>query len=188
TALLEQSLSSLPEEVRRLEQLELRLREAEQRRRTLEAEWKAAQLQFQAAKERSIQAEAKRGHALTQKQEAEANANAARDGFLEALRKAGFASAESYQSAKLKAEERDALKGVLERYRTDLAAAAKRIQELTAILSNRERHDLSVLERRLQEREAAIEALRKQYMHEEHLLASGTELKADIVAAEESCR
>lgn len=187
-ALLEQSMASLPEELRSLEKLEERIRAAEQRKKALESAWKEAQAHYQAANERSIQAAAGRTHAEAQKREAEANAEKARAAFLEALAKAGFASADAYRGAKMSEAMRRAWKEEIEAYAAALASVTKQIEELTASLVGKERRDLASLQEGLQERERRMEALRGEYLQAESLHEKGSEGKADIETADRSCR
>ncbi|NOU92194.1 SMC family ATPase [Paenibacillus sp. LMG 31456] len=183
-ALYDQALSSLPEEVRSLEQLQVRIGEAEQRKMQLEAEWKKAQLQYQEGNERNIKAVAGRDNAESQKNEATANKEKALQSYIDALKQAGFKTEEVYKAAKMTDTAQAELKKQIEQYSTSLAAVSKQIEELSVTLAGKARQDLAVLKQSLQELEQYIESIRSHYIQAENSYDKGVDGKANIAEAE----
>jgi exonuclease SbcC len=183
-ALYDQSLAALSEDVRSLEKLGERIRETEQRKRQLEADWKKAQTQYQEASDRNSRAVASRSHADGLKNEAIANKDKASQSYVEALGKAGFETEEAYKAARMQDTARAELKKQIEDYHTSMAAVTEQIKELSATLSSKERQDVGALKKKLEELEQSIDSIRSSYMGAENKHDKGTEGKANILAAE----
>lgn len=187
-ALLDQSLTALPEELRSLQGVEQRILLAEQGKRELESAWKKAQLDHQQTNDRQIKAAAARNHGGSMLEEAQSKRAKALVSYEEALERAGFGSEQVYLAAKLPEEARESLRRQIEAYRTAVAAIAQQIGELKAALADKQPLDMTVMEQQLQELSQQMDSLRGSYMQTEGLLDKGTELKAGILAAEDNCR
>ncbi|MCR8644580.1 SMC family ATPase [Paenibacillus sp. N1-5-1-14] len=183
-ALYEQSLAALPEEVRRLEQLEQRIHMADQKKQQLDSAWKMAQQHYQAAGDRNIKAEANHSHAVKQQQEAATNQEKALHNFRNALEQASFASVEAYLAALMTDTARQELKQQLESYKADLRTLTKQIEELSEQLAGKERYNLDALKQQLDEMDSGVNALRNACLHYEGNYNKGLEYKENIELAE----
>lgn len=183
-ALYDQSIAALPEDVRSLEKLAERIQVVEDNKKQLEEARKKAQSQYQEANVRNIKAVASRNHAENQMNEAMANKEKAWQSYMEALEQAGFATEEVYKSAKMSDAARAALKQQIEDYRTSMATITQQIEELSASLAGKERQDLILLQQRLEELGHVIDSIRSEYLQAENNHDKGTEVKADIEAAD----
>ncbi|WP_435165028.1 AAA family ATPase [Paenibacillus glycanilyticus] len=155
---LEKELERIPEELRSPKEMEMRLKQQRSLAESLAAAWKEAQdgLLRMRAKFAEEQAHAEQ----TEQQHAEARDNAALAAarFEEELAKAEFSSAEAFREAHLPDQERRALKDQLEAYKTAVAAAGKRIEELEQELAGKEQADIEALKTAIAELKARIEA------------------------------
>ncbi|ADM71982.1 Nuclease SbcCD subunit C [Paenibacillus polymyxa E681] len=183
-ALYDQSLAALPEDARRLEQLEERIRETEDTRKKLGSIWKKAQMQYQETNDRNIKAVANREYAESLKKEAIANKDKAHQSYFNKLEQAGFEREEAYKAAKMTDGARAELKQQIESYKTEMLSFTKQIEEMYTALAGKERHDLDALQQRLQEIEKYIDSVRSEYTHNENNYEKGTEFKANILLAE----
>lgn len=183
-ALYDQSLSALPEDVRSLEKLEQRIRAVEDSKKQLEAAWKKAQVQYQEANDRNIRAVSSRNNAEILKNEANANKDKANQSYIEALLQTGFKTEEAYKAAKMTETARASLKQLIDEYRASMASVTKQIEELSMVLTGKERQDLSVLLQGLQELETYIDSVRNGFIQAENYFDKGTEYKANILEAE----
>ncbi|MNO23719.1 Nuclease SbcCD subunit C [compost metagenome] len=183
-ALYDQSLAALPEDVLRLEQLEQRIRQTEDTKKQLDSAWKKAQVQYQEANDRSIKALANRNNAESLKNEAVSNKDKAHQSYMSALEQAGFETEEAYKAAKMTEAARAELKQQIEVYKTAMLSLIKQIEEMSAALAGKERHDLDALQQQLQEWEKYIDSIRSGYIHNENNYDKGTEFKANILIAE----
>lgn len=187
-ALFDQSLSSLPEDVRSLEKLEQHIKIAESNKRQLESAWKQAQSQYQEANERNIKASASRVNAENGKSEATTNKDKALQSYLGALEQAGFASEESYKAAKMSNEAQADLKSQIEMHKASLASVTKQIEELSFTLAGKERQDLAILQKLLDDLEQSIDIVRAESIQAGNNFDKGSEFKANILEAERSCQ
>lgn len=184
-AMYNQSLVSLPEDVRSLEKLEQQIRSVEESKKQLEAAWKEAQLQYQEANDRSIRSVVSQSNAENLKDEAIANKDKAHQSYIEALLKAGFETEEAYKAAKMTDAARSSLKHIIDEYNTSMAIVTKQIEELSAELTGKERKDLAALLYDLQEMEKHIVSIRSGYIQAENYYDKGTEYMANILDAEQ---
>jgi exonuclease SbcC len=183
-ALLEQALANVPEEVREPGRLAGQIREAEEKKRRLEEAWKQAQLIYQTARERCIQARAACDNAERRVGEAVVRRDQAGLSFREALEQAGFADEATYRAAKRPAAQRTELKERIDSYYALLAAVRQQCEELTAALAGKERQNLEALERQLQELEQSIDAARARYHFAENSYEKGIQYKDGLIEAE----
>mgnify|MGYP001217447467 CR=1 FL=1 len=163
-ALYEQALSSVPEEIRSLETLERRLTEATAEKTKLDTAWRAAQEQFQQARERQAAAAASLTGAEAQLAEARARSEQLDAEFRSELGATGFDSEEAYRQAKLSDSERELIKREIERFDAELATVRKQVEELEARLQDKGRADLAALREE-------NEKLEQQLEHTRHSLA-----------------
>lgn len=184
SALLEQLLAEVPEELRSLEQLQQGILQAEQRKQQLEASWQEAQRRYREAQDRSLQATETRKHAERLKIDTETACKKSQLSYYEALERAGFASEERYNEAKLPESTFLELQKQLEEYKSEVALNRKRLEELSAELAGKERLMLSQLEEQMQELEQRIEATRAGTMDAGEKLRKCLESGEQIQAAE----
>ncbi|MEK3795567.1 SMC family ATPase [Paenibacillus sp. FSL R7-0204] len=187
-ALFDQSLSSLPEEVRSLGKLEQHIKSAEVNNRQLESAWKQAQSQYQEANERNIKASASRVNAENGKSEATTNKDKALQSYLGVLEQVGFASEESYKAAKMSNSAQAELKSQIDMHKSSLALVTKQIEELTFTLAGKERQDLAILQKLLDDLEQSIDIVRAESIQAGNNSDKGSEFKANILEAERSCQ
>jgi exonuclease SbcC len=183
-ALYDQSLSTLPQDVRSLEKLQQRIEAAESNKKQLEAAWKKAQNQYQEANEQNIRAVAARNNADSLKNEATANKEKALQSYVKALEQAGFGTEEVYKSAKMSDIAQEQLKKQIEEYKTSMASITKQIEELSVLLAGKERQDLVVMLQSLKELEQHIDSVRGEYMQAENNHGKGIEFKENILVAD----
>ncbi|SDO87235.1 exonuclease SbcC [Paenibacillus sp. yr247] len=188
TALFEQSISIIPEDVRDLEKLKQQIGAIEEHKKQLDRDWKNAQKQYQDGNERYVKAVAGRDNAQGQKNEAQDNKEKARQNFIEALEQAGFENEEAYKTAKMNEAARATLKKQIEDYHTSLATLSHQIKELSAKLDGKERRDLANLKQELIDLELQIENIRNLCIKVQNNFNKGNESRANILEAEESCK
>lgn len=187
-ALYEQALTAIPEELRHLPELERQISAAEQLKKQLDEEWKLAQTQYKASSERQVKAAADMSHAENRKRETQTNLERTHQAFKGQLEQAGFAGEADYEAAKMPEAARAELKKQIEAYYAALAAVRQQIAELQAALAGKQRQDLEGMRQRLGELEQQIEAIRSRHLHLSSDFARGTELKANIEAAEQKVK
>lgn len=184
SALLEQLLAEVPQELRSLEQLKQGILQAERHKVQLEASWQEAQRRYREAQDRSLQATETCKHAERLKLDTEAACKRSQLSYHEALKRAGFASEERYKEAKLPESTLLELQRELEEYKSEVAMNRKRLEELSAELAGKERLLLSQLEEQLQELEQQIEATRAGSMDASEKLRKCVESGEQIESAE----
>lgn len=185
-ALYDQSLSSVPEDMRSLAKLEQHILAAETNKKLLGAAWKQAQSQYQETHERSIRAVASRSNAENSKHEATLNTEKALQSYLGALAQGGFETEEAYKAAKMSDSAQAELRQQIEAYTTSMASLTKQMEELTVTLAGKERQDLTVLQQRLLELEQSIDIVRGESIVAGNNFEKGTECKDNILIAERS--
>ena len=186
-ALHEQELAALPEEMRELTALERRIAETGRERARLEAAWQEAQRRCREASERQVRTAAELEHARQRLAEAEAARERAGQSYAEQLALAGFAGAADYREAKRPEQVRADWQRELEGYEAATRAVAQQVEEMSAALAGRERHDLAALQAQLREREQQLDALRSEESLTRQRLERGTALQAEIVEADRRC-
>ncbi|MBU5671146.1 AAA family ATPase [Paenibacillus brevis] len=184
SALLEQLLAEVPEDLRSLEQLKQGILQADQRKQQLEAFWQEAQRRFREAQDRSLQATETCKHAERLKIDTETACKRSQLSYHEALERAGFTSEERYKEAKLPESTLLELQRQLEEYKSEVAMNRKRLEELSVELAGKERLMLSQLEEQMQELEQRIESTRASSMDAGEKLRKCLESGEQIQAAE----
>lgn len=184
SALLEQLLTEVPEELRSLEHLKQGILQAGQRKQQLEASWQEAQRRYREAQDSSLRITEAFRNAEQLKGDTEQACRKAQLSYHEALERAGFASEEHYREAKLPESRFLEMKQQLEDYHSEVAMNRKRLAELSAELSGKERFMLSQLEEQLRELEQRLEATRTDLMNAGDKLGKGLESGEQIGAAE----
>ena len=185
-AVYEQSLAALPEEVRSLEKLKQQIGDTEENKKKLGASWKQAQMQYQEASKRNIEAVSSRTNADKLKNEAVAKKEKAHRSYFEALKQAGFETEEAYKAAKKKDDARSVLKQRIEAYHTATKTIEQQIEELSEALAGKERQDIVMLQQHLQELEQRLEIIRNENIQAELNYGKGTEGKVNILEAEKT--
>jgi exonuclease SbcC len=184
-ALYEETLASVPEEIRSLEALRRRISETEAERDRLEAAWKRAQEAYRLAGERLAAAKSQLDGAERQLAEARGKREKAEAEFRSELAKAGFPSEEDYRRAKMPEADREALRTEIERFDAELAAIRKQTEQLEALLKDKSPADLAALEAEVAILEQQTEAARQSLAQAQDLLARGTEGRERLAQAEQ---
>lgn len=183
-SLYEQSIADIPEELRSLEQLKIRIMETEAKKRKLDDLWKQAQKVYQHANEQLLTAKSNLEHAEKQVKEVESKREKVKKDYLEALEKAGFETEETYKQAKLPAESRDALKVEIDEYHSVVKTVMVQIADLQEELKDKERTDLDSLQETLNKLKQVVEETRTAYQQAKSSLEKAEDGKVKIAAAD----
>ncbi|WKA51393.1 SMC family ATPase [Planococcus liqunii] len=184
-AVFEQGLLAIPEEVRVLSVLEEKISEAEAEKRKLERLWESIQQELQRAKEQFTAASVSAKHAATTAEEIAQKKENAQQQWSDALQKSDFSSEQAYQEAKLKEQERIALKEAIQAFRQNRHTLMERVQELKAELSGRNPSDIGLLEAELSQLKAEYEAALNTWNRSQDFQNSSEAIKNRIIAASE---
>ncbi|WP_416150340.1 AAA family ATPase [Salipaludibacillus sp. HK11] len=183
-SLYDQSIANIPEELRSLEQLKIRIQETEAKKRKLDDLWKHVQKVFQQANEQLLTAKSNLEHAEKQVKEVEIKRKKVQKDYLEALEKAGFETEETYKQAKLPAESRDALKVEIDEYHAAVKTVTVQIADLQEELKDKERTNLESLQETLNKLKQEVEETRAAYQLAKSSLETAGDGKEKIVAAD----
>lgn len=145
-AVYEDKLQSIPHEVRVLSQLEKQIYETQQRKTAFENVWKDVQLQLQEAREQHSSSVLTVTHTETALTETKSKQDKAGVAFRTALQSSAFASEEDYQQSKLSDSERATLKEQITEYKQTRHTLDQQVKDLSAILQDKKRVDLSELQ------------------------------------------
>ncbi|WP_252313243.1 AAA family ATPase [Sinobaca sp. H24] len=184
TSLYEQSIASIPEELRSLTHLKQKIEETTAKYEKLEGEWKRAQEARDKAKEALLTAEANVKHAEEQLQEAQNKQEKIQNTYEEALEKAGFSTEAIYQEAKLPVEMREALQQEVKDYHTAVQTIAVQVKDLQEALQDQERIDVDELQEKLHALQQEMEEARTAHQQAKSYL-NNAELGRERIAAAE---
>lgn len=151
TAVFENELDAVPEELRELTVLKQQLQETTSQKQQYEQSWKIAQEQFQNSKEKSASAEVSVRHAKNTATEIEQKRETAQQQFVQALEKSSFRSEQAYQQAKMTESAFTALKKDIEEFKQRRHTLTQQVSELKVLLADKELKDLSQAELELSE-------------------------------------
>ncbi|WP_276356357.1 AAA family ATPase [Cohnella caldifontis] len=183
-ALYEETLGSVPEDIRSLASLRQRVSAAEAEKARLESAWRSAQESYRQAGEKLAAAKAHLAGAEGQLVEARGKREKAEGEFRAELARAGFPSEEAYRGAKMPEADREALKREIERFDAELAAVRKQVEELEAQLRDKSPADLAALAEEAASLEQRTEAARQSLAQAQDQLAKGKEGREKLVQAE----
>lgn len=184
-ALYEQSLNSVPEELRSLETLQRRLKETEAEKQRAETAWRLAQERFQQAGAKLAATQASRAAAEKQLEEARARLAQAEEEFHGEIARAGFETAEAYLQAKMPNDARAEVKRDIDRFHAELATVRKQVEELEAMLRGKERADLAALAAEMERLDQQVELTRHSLAQAQDHYGKATEGKEKILSAEQ---
>ncbi|RKD24505.1 hypothetical protein BEP19_08965 [Ammoniphilus oxalaticus] len=163
-AVLKNDLQAIPEQVRELEQLQAKLREAKQASDALEASWKQAQETRQQAQIKLTRAESEQQSASNALQEAEQQQRNHAEVYEREWKLAEFETEQHYQAAKLDRDRREQLRQEIETYKTKLHTARTQLTEIQSELAGKQRQDLEQLSAEVNQ----WEIQRNQYVEDLH--------------------
>ncbi|GAB3056454.1 AAA family ATPase [Virgibacillus ainsalahensis] len=179
----DERLSNIPEEVRELSRLEKEINETKTSKEKLEKAWEEAQKQLQQAKEEQTKAAADFTHANKQLDETKGRREKAEEQFTTALSNANFDSEAAYHEAKMAESDRQQFKEAIQRFNENLSVKKQQVQELANALKDKNRVDLTFIEKELQALKEAYETAYKTLNQSKGYLKDASELKENIIDA-----
>ena len=179
-AIFEQTLQSIPEDVRVLQILQERIKSVSERKSELESAWEAVQKRREEMKEVLTTTRAAEVYALHSLEEAEGKRMTAEERYKKALRKSDFQTEEAYTAAKVDEEKRHLLKSDLSDFKQQLHTVRVAIVELNEVLEGKEKAELAGLEEGLVELKKAYEAALTNYNESSEYERNASGLKNKI--------
>lgn len=149
TAVFEQRLLAIPEELQKLSVLEEKIHTAKALKIQLENVWKKVQQQLQEAKEHHATAVITVKHTKEAAEEAALKKEKAEGQFKEALQKSDFESESAYHQAKLAEQQQALLKGKIQEFKQTHHTLLEQVKELQTALAGKTKADLNVVEAEL---------------------------------------
>lgn len=183
SAVFNDRISKIPEQVRILAVLEERISETENMKQKLEKEWKDAQENLQMAKEKQTTAMANYSHASKQVEESDKKRDDAKERFRLNITKAGFATEEAYRSAKMDDDSLAKLTHTIDEYNQKKTTLFQQVSELNYRLRDNKKANLKQLQAELAESKLAYEAALKQFNQSKKLCEDAKRLKIQIEKA-----
>lgn len=144
-ALFNQSMDSIPEEMRNLMALEEKILQVEKRKVELENAWTAIQKDCEKARERFSVAQSTLSFTKKAFEESVEKKRIAEERFLAALDEHNFPTTADYHRAKLPFEERQNLKELVRNHYQQMHTVSESIKELQKQLDGKEKIDLTEL-------------------------------------------
>ncbi|WKA55156.1 AAA family ATPase [Planococcus shixiaomingii] len=185
TAVFQQLLLSIPEEIRVLAVLEETIRQTLAEKERLEKLWAQAQKHFQSAKETKASTAVALEHAEGTAVEMKNKKEQAREQFFAALQKSAFDSEESYLQAKLAEPQQAALKKEIEVYKQSRHTLAQQVRELESLLAGKEKTSSDQLVAELAALKHLYEQAFAQLNHSKEFEKTAVALIGKIVQASE---
>ncbi|TWT02357.1 AAA family ATPase [Planomicrobium sp. CPCC 101079] len=185
TAVFEQQLLSIPEEIRVLAVLEKHIQQALAEKDRLEKLWAQAQERFQAAKETKASTVVALEHAENTAEEVKNKKEQAGQQFFAALQKSAFEAESAYHQAKLTESEQMALKKEIEVYKQNRHTLVEQVKELEILLVGREKTNSADLEAELAELKRIYEQAFAQLNHSREFEKTAVALIGKIAQATE---
>lgn len=148
-AIYEDKLLSIPAEIRVLSELEQQIKATSVNKKNLEQAWATVQQQRQDAKEQHSASILTVKHTEEAVREAKDKKDKAAIQFRTALEQSAFESEEDYQQARLEAAEIVALKERISSFKQSRHTLSEQVAELNALLENKEKVDLDILQNEL---------------------------------------
>lgn len=187
-SLLAKELERIPEELRSPDRLEQRMKVQTALAGKLEAAWKEAQQQLQAAQTKLAAEKAGEVQMAAQLEEAESNLRQAGERFRVELAESGFASPAEYVEARLAEPDRLALRERIEAFRQSVAALAEQIAELERGLAGREPADTEAMSAVLAEQKRELEQALTDIQTAERYRQEAERLRRSIETAQVKAR
>ncbi|WP_342510441.1 SMC family ATPase [Sporosarcina sp. FSL K6-1522] len=179
-ALFEQTLYTIPEDVRELHVLEQRIATFTQRKRDLDRAWEMIQQRREEGRERFTTSQSAEIHAKTSFIEMEDKQGVAEKRFMEALQKSEFPTEQAYHDSKMDETSRTSLKAEIEHFKQQFYAAREAMKELSALLEGKEKVDVSGVEQALVELQTTYETALTAYNRSQEFAETTVELQEKI--------
>ncbi|MDW0110299.1 SMC family ATPase [Sporosarcina aquimarina] len=157
TAVLEESLKTVPEEFRMLQTLQNEISKVEATKLLLERAWEHVTYKRQEAKEAVSNAKTAVDYATKNAEEAAAKQQKSLEQFKEALSISNFENESDYQDSKLLAEQRSALTKKINDYDISVQTTTQAIEQLQEHVEGKERADLETLRKQTEHYKQAYE-------------------------------
>ncbi|MBM6619489.1 AAA family ATPase [Bacillus suaedaesalsae] len=187
-AMYDQSLQSIPEELRSITILEASLIEAIEKKRKLEEKWKLVQSVYQSANEKLATDKARLANAKVTLQEIITKKEKVDREFHDAIEASGFGTVEDYHSSKMNVSAREAVKLELDKYKTDVNTVSVQIKQLEEELADKEMKNLDELKIALAQAEQQLEEIRTHMQKAQNFYEKAMEAKSKILQAEEDVK
>ncbi|MDW0117122.1 SMC family ATPase [Sporosarcina thermotolerans] len=181
TTLLQREIAQIPEEMRSLPALQMKITEVESNKTRLDIAWQSVQKSREEARGKLTKAESAEYHCkktFDECSDKKANAEAR---FKEALELSEFTSETEYREAKLSESERRILKDQVMDFKQRLHSTKEKIVDLNARLLGKEKVDLIEMHETVQSLKAAYEAAWTE-------MNKSTEYKTALVSLEASIK
>ncbi|RDW17334.1 exonuclease [Oceanobacillus arenosus] len=156
-ALYEDRIKKIPEEVRILTELEKQINEKHALKLAMQKAWDDAETNYQKANEEQVRVVANLSHAMKQLQATKEKRERSENQFKEALINAKFESVEAYEKAKHSEEEQQKWKDAIKQFNQQLSTLTHQVNELKMALKEKNRIDLTLLQKELVDLKQAYE-------------------------------
>jgi exonuclease SbcC len=188
TSLYEQSIINIPEELRSLENLKLRISATVQKKQHLEEKWKKVQTDLQSANEQLAAARTNYINADNVLSETITKTEKAGKDFLESIGRAGFENVQAYKLTKMTDRARELLKNEIEEYKTALNTVLIQIDDLEKELKDQDYSDLTTIKQSIEQLEQQVEVTRTLSQKVQTYLDKAVEGKIKILQADEELK
>ncbi|WP_039044485.1 AAA family ATPase [Sporosarcina sp. ZBG7A] len=186
-AILDESLKTVPEQVRSIQALQMEIRKEEKNKTTLERSWEHAREQRQFAMEAVSNAQTAIAFMIKSAEEATVKQQTATSSFNAAIKESAFEDETDYQQCKLLAEQRTALSRKINEYDVEIETTKQAISELKEQVAGKQKADLVVLRNLTEQNKHAYEQALTAYHRASELEKNATELHLkleDLIGAQ----
>ncbi|MFD1737577.1 AAA family ATPase [Bacillus salitolerans] len=183
-SLFDQSIHKIPDELRSLQALQTSIEQLRHKKHQLDSDWKKAQTDFQTSNERLATAKANVENATIQVTDSDSKYEKAKQDYEASIKKAGFATEDSYKQSKMTTLEMDVLKSSIEEYKSDVKTVHVQILELEEELKARKRSDLDEMQSVLQTLEGELDQLRATSQEINNYITRSKEYKENIATTD----
>ncbi|MCM3757542.1 SMC family ATPase [Sporosarcina aquimarina] len=156
-AILDESLKSVPEQVRSIQALQMEMRNEEKHKMALEQSWEQAREQRQFATEAVSNAQTAVTYMSRSTEDATVKQQEATRSFYAAITESVFEDETAYQNSKLSSEQLAELTRKINEYDVEIETTKQAISELQELVAGKQKADLAVLRDRTEQHKHAYE-------------------------------
>ncbi|MFC0300591.1 AAA family ATPase [Virgibacillus soli] len=179
-------IEPIPDDVRKLDVLEKKIKETTQEKSILEKAWEEAKKTLQEAKDQCTKTEMALENADKQYAETVTRRKQAQKAFQEALAEAKFPTIAAYEQAKRDKASREKLISDIDQYKQAVTTVKTRIKELRVLLADKTRVDLVALKQELEQLKMSYEKANDNLHKSKQYFGEAATLKENIIAANET--
>ncbi|MFA1820337.1 AAA family ATPase [Virgibacillus oceani] len=174
----------VPESVRELSALQSEINKTEKYKVELEKAWEKAQKDLDQVKQHYTKCGSDLDHIAKQMKETEEKHEKATQQFEAALQEHHFPSKEAYKQAKMNEQDQQKVKKEIDNFKEERTALNRNVEELQKELKEKERVDVSTLDKQLKQLKHAYEAAFEKWKLSERYYKDAGRLKKDITDTE----